>query len=927
MTNFDELVPLFFCESVASRVQIIDLMMKNVCFDNIKNEKKETLLHFFATQGNCRHKGLLFNCFYSTNHQRYDGNTPLHLSLKNPLFFKKLIMNGASLTIENNDNVSVLDMVVIESNISLFEFIMSQRKSDVKNCFKRVLSLSLIHDSSSIIERFLIPEFYRKIMNLVLNETELDLFLLIAKHCCYHSYRVLKDLLMKNNPSLLAEILLNCTNLEFLKKVFRLFSISESNFVSSIDFRKIARVDLRDFFQENYNKSVHNFPGIRAFHESPEYFDAIMEYIVLDDVEESDFSGNSLLYYAIVDNNLHAVQSLLGKEANIYKQCFDGTPIHAAAKYSLESLVYMEFMIKDISIRNEFGETPLIYAFQNSPDAVDKILLMGADPNDIDRFSRNILHLALDSFPFACFYRFAKQFDFLLFVPDNTGRTPAFEALKKYHDLPEINDFIFYLDLSSISVSYLSLFFNEDLPNELFLLIINKAIGVIKNAELHDLWGLMLSTKHNHQLFKILADILFEKFSQTDEIGNGFFHYISKKRLDFNSYELVLSSINNGIFNKILPNNYKDNFLHIAVIYHNVAFINALMKSSYFDKIQDMFNQHNSLDKCPYSLLGYYFNELDNEDLKIMKFLEQNTNLNESDNISLNSNQLKVKDMIHSFSRSTYNFLQDIVFISENNNNLMRDELIPQTILYFRNNLFRAKLFVHMYYPSISLFPFYEIIADFVEPLAEFSKENRNITNKLDEHGIERLKMAYNRPLEHITHIHSTIIDMRFVGGTDHLKSKWESIVKDLNYHIGIDDNRNALNKFSIGYSLSVLKSINTKTDTILTILQGKCTKLQKGLTKRLVLILDPIQIIITNSHVFIGIEKENSLKIISSIVASKVTITIPSLKNMEATVFLNSDTIDMDIHLDHPQMAPYKGLLNWASALPITVLTNTVLN
>lgn len=119
------------------------------------------------------------------------------------------------------------------------------------------------------------------------------------------------------------------------------------------------------------------------------YSDIRGKLSLLNDLEQTDRDGRTLLINAAYYNRDDVVQWLVQQGANINAQDhFGNSPLHAAVQNG--NLIIIRILLDsgaDTNIQNNFGNTPIWIAKPAQPTEVFKLLLQfGADPTLKNKF-------------------------------------------------------------------------------------------------------------------------------------------------------------------------------------------------------------------------------------------------------------------------------------------------------------------------------------------------------------------------------------------------------------------------------------------------------------------------------------------------------------------------------------------------------------
>ena len=158
-----------------------------------------------------------------------------------------------------------------------------------------------------------------------------------------------------------------------------------------------------DSFQQSINNKNNKYCRallMRAMRESNIQEQDVVRLIEFGaDVNESDWSGCTILHWAICPNKDKVIQSLLAASVDVNKKNkYGDTPLHyAAIRNANEAIITLLYAGADINLQNKKGDTPLHRAVRdNAAEMITLLLAAGADTTIVNDDGYTARKLARD---------------------------------------------------------------------------------------------------------------------------------------------------------------------------------------------------------------------------------------------------------------------------------------------------------------------------------------------------------------------------------------------------------------------------------------------------------------------------------------------------------------------------------------------------
>ncbi|OUM57792.1 hypothetical protein PIROE2DRAFT_64803 [Piromyces sp. E2] len=299
--------------------------------------------------------------------------------------FQCLLDHGASPNIKTDNGVSLLMYSIQKRNEPIVDLILS---------------------------RFVVEDMdMDKAISLALNYNNFNMVTCLIRYAKNHDISIPIHKKMKNGRYLLME------------------AITQKNFelvASLIEYATNYNIDL------NISNDIHYTPLIYAYNSNEmEIFKLLVQYI---NINERDFTGNNLLFYAIEKNDLKMVDYLIKTDIdtnninNIEESIFDhalstrnvrvlrvllkndcihlnqqdsngNTPLHKMIKKKdVRDPLFIKIMIEngsDVNVSNEQKDTPLLCAIEEGEYEIVKLLLENGATDTKDTYENTSLDYAL----------------------------------------------------------------------------------------------------------------------------------------------------------------------------------------------------------------------------------------------------------------------------------------------------------------------------------------------------------------------------------------------------------------------------------------------------------------------------------------------------------------------------------------------------
>lgn len=385
---------------------------------------------------------------FNINNKDRKGEYPIFtaLNFNNIEIFNYLIDQGANVRLHNSNGISLLILALYKNN---YEAINTLTKHNVDTNQKD------INGNHPLIIAFLNRNFNIKIFNCLLEHN--------ADGNC-------KD----NNGMPLLSLAIYDNNLEAVESLLK-YNI-DTNKMDPKGNYPIYSVIL----QKKFNGKI---------------FNCLLENKANGNCEDNN--GTSLLNYAIYNNNLEAVISLLKYDVNIDKKDSNGNyPIFSAILQNNFDIVFrlVQYGIKhnvNFNIINKDGHTPLTLSYHKKYMTIFKYLLRYLDINQVNSFGYNILYYTVRN-------KDSEAMKIIIEILVNTG----VNLNKIYFNNESIIDFALKNGIKDlinilIDINYDDIFLNE--INSKDSIFINKIILCknFSNAEKEEIINKLIDKNYN----------------------------------------------------------------------------------------------------------------------------------------------------------------------------------------------------------------------------------------------------------------------------------------------------------------------------------------------------------------------------------------------------------------------------------------------
>lgn len=377
---------------------------------NIKDKKCENLLHKASKNNNYEVVDLLLKMNVNVNEKNIYGDTPLHFAVqfKNDEVVEKLIISGANIDSPNKRMITPLHIASSINNLNVVNMLLNHgaRVNAIDENGLHPIHYAVKSGQKSII---------RTLLDSGASLLECDNRRNNALHYACES----------GNDDLVIYILRNMVVTDF-KNIYGQTALHIAAINCSIKSLKALifsgfRIDIRDNLgQTPYelaltNKKEENVSFLTEYFNSPEYryrfgkyelhreiannnYQYALEKVTVSNVNDWDYFGRSLMYYALINENFKLVKLLYERYARIKKiDAFDQSALLIAIYTG--NIEIVEFLLKHGANPNEiFYNRSYLYRaiLRNDVKLVKTLIDNGADINYIDNKHRTIYSYALE---------------------------------------------------------------------------------------------------------------------------------------------------------------------------------------------------------------------------------------------------------------------------------------------------------------------------------------------------------------------------------------------------------------------------------------------------------------------------------------------------------------------------------------------------
>lgn len=400
---------------------VLDAIMSNDCKFVIKyiedgndihytDDKGESFLHKAARNNNYEIVDLLIRLGLDLNAKNNFHDTPLHLAVQfnNLIIVDRLIFKGAYVNVKNKKKISPLHLAAKGGRIEIINLLISNQAKISANDENGVKPIHYATQSGN-------EEVIRILLNngASLNDFD-DRKNTVLHHACFTGndelvafilrYLSVSDLrnIYGNTALHTAAHYCHKQTLELLVKNGYNPTLLNDNLQSPLDIAIKYNVKENSDFLKTYMLSRE----YKRLMKSGEIYNAaananlqlLIQKINSNNINELDYFGRSVLYYAICSESLESIEFLVKKGANIKVIDEHGQSALLIAMYT-ENLKIIEFFLKNNADVNEiFYNRSYLYRSitRDSYDLTKLLISYNADITYIDYKYRTIFSYALE---------------------------------------------------------------------------------------------------------------------------------------------------------------------------------------------------------------------------------------------------------------------------------------------------------------------------------------------------------------------------------------------------------------------------------------------------------------------------------------------------------------------------------------------------
>lgn len=399
---------------------IIDAVMRNDCIYIIKyynagkdimvvDEKKENLLHKASRNDNYEVVDLLIKLGVDLNAKNRYGDTPLHLAVqfKNSDTVDKLIFEGANINIQNKKKVSPLHIAASIGNEYVISMLLDHgAKINIADengmhpihyavkSGKRSIIRSLLNCGASLVE---CDDRKNNVLHHAAESGNDELVIYILRH-----------MLITDSKNIYGQ-----TPLHLASKSCSIRGISalvQAGY--NLELKDVNRQTPYDIANNNYKTENANF--INEFLNSKEYrqkftkyklhravcmnnYQYLYEKVTSNNVNDFDYFGRSLMYYAITLGYSKIVELLYKRGARLDNIDEYNQSALLIAIYT-ENIEIVKYLIKYSDVNEIFYNRSYLYRaiLRNNLELVALLVENGANVNYVDNKHRTIYSYAIE---------------------------------------------------------------------------------------------------------------------------------------------------------------------------------------------------------------------------------------------------------------------------------------------------------------------------------------------------------------------------------------------------------------------------------------------------------------------------------------------------------------------------------------------------
>lgn len=377
---------------------------------NITDERKETLLHKASRNNNYEIVDLLIKLGVSVDALNISGDSPLHLAVKfkNDEVALKLILEGANVNIQNKKMVAPLHLASTNSNLNILNILINHgaRINIVDENGLQPIHYAVKSGDKTIIRTLLdcgsslVATDNRKnnVLHFACEAGSDEIVIYILRHLTITDFKNIYG----QTPLHLAS--LNCTikSIKALIDAGYHLDIKDNNGDTPYDLAyRNEKQENANFILEYLNSSEYREKFAKYVFHSAVYnndYQYVLENINHVNANEVDYYGRSLMYYALVNENIKIVQHLYKMYARIKNVDGFNQSALLIAVYT-GNIEIVKFLLEKGANPNEiyYNRSYLYRAIlQNNVELVKVLINYNADISYVDNKHRTIYSYALE---------------------------------------------------------------------------------------------------------------------------------------------------------------------------------------------------------------------------------------------------------------------------------------------------------------------------------------------------------------------------------------------------------------------------------------------------------------------------------------------------------------------------------------------------
>jgi len=377
---------------------------------NIIDERKETLLHKASRNNYFEVVDVLIKAGLDVNAQNRYGDTPLHLAVqfRNAYVVYRLLFEGANVNLQNHKKVTPLHIAAARGNIEILNILLDNKAkfnlADENGA--KAIHYGVKSGKDSIIRHLLnngaslndCDDRKNTVLHYACDKGDDALVAFILRHLTVNDSR---NIYLETPLHIAAEKCSLETVKLLLNNGYNPLALNRNGQTPADVAKAKGRGEIAEFLtqylrSEDYKEKFAKYPLHRAACNNQ--YEVLVQMLDSSQINEFDFFGKSLMYYAVNIGSLKMVDYLWKRGARINSVDEFRQSALLIAIYN-EDLPMIEYLLKKNANVSEifYGRSYLYRAvLRNNYELAKMLIDYGANVNEIDSRHRTIYSYALE---------------------------------------------------------------------------------------------------------------------------------------------------------------------------------------------------------------------------------------------------------------------------------------------------------------------------------------------------------------------------------------------------------------------------------------------------------------------------------------------------------------------------------------------------